>query len=80
METDVLATKADINHAKALAKEAAKKAAHKEKEDNDKKGFEDAVKEASALRKKAAVHHNDVGDELPTADEVQEAAVKKTAK
>jgi hypothetical protein len=32
------------------------------------------------LRKKAAVHHNDVGDDLPTTDEVQAAAVKKVAK
>lgn len=50
------------------------------KEVSDDKGFEDEVKAAAALRKKAAVHHNDVGDDMPTADEVAAEAKAETAK
>jgi len=50
------------------------------KEKSDETGFEDEVKSAAALRKKAAVHHNDVGDDAPTADEAAAAAKAETAK
>jgi len=50
------------------------------KEEADKSGFEGEVKTAEAARKKAAINHNDVGDDAPTADETAAAAKAATAK
>lgn len=51
-----------------------------DKEAADKLAFEETVKAAAAARKKAAIAKQDVGDDLPTADEAQAAAKAETAK
>jgi len=79
-EVDILSKKAEVNSAKAKAKNDAMKQAIKDKEEADKLEFENTVKAATAARRKAAIAKAEVGDDQPTADEAQAAAKVVTSK